>query len=559
MEVVHPDEALTFLLTSLDVTGCSCPVCCSEKNEENSAPECIGCMSGFYLIRYYTMREKPIWEIKKVLEKFCVTLNFGKSNFCKDYINEFGDVMITIVKNTTNTAQEVCSFVYNLKCGNGDVNGHRWHLKIPGGKPPIVQHPVPKENTPKLKVLQITDTHYDPLYKEGTRDVCDDWLCCRVESGKPKINESAAGMWGGWKCDIPEKTLDSFLNHVNSTQGPFDYILWTGDIPAHATWKQTKEESIYMLRSTVKKILKYFPETPIFPALGNHEASPPNLYPSPILNIPEVNSWLYDELARQWSLMLPKSSLKTVKYGAFYVAPVRPNLKIISLNTNFCYSSNWWLILNSTDPGDMLKWFINELKEAEDKNIKVHVIGHIPPGYIDCLKIWGKNFYDIISRFENTVTAQFYGHTHWDEIEIYYDSETSKRPISVGYVGPSLTTFAYGNPGYRIYTIDGDHNETFYDVVDYECWIMNLKKSNIQRKPIWEKLYAAKSDYELNSLLPVDWNKFYERLKTDDDLMEIYDRHYTKDYPYKPKCDHECKRGHLFDIRSGVQYGPPQI
>lgn len=60
------------------------------------------------------------------------------------------------------------------------------------------------------------------------------------------------------------------------------------------------------------------------------------------------------------------------------------------------------------------------------------------------------------------MTAQFYGHTHWDEIEIYYDSETSKRPISVGYVGPSLTTFAYGNPGYRIYTIDGDHNETFY-------------------------------------------------------------------------------------------------
>ena len=49
----------------------------------------LSCL-GFYLIRYYTMREKPIWEIKKVLEKFCVTLNFGKSNFCKDYINEFG-------------------------------------------------------------------------------------------------------------------------------------------------------------------------------------------------------------------------------------------------------------------------------------------------------------------------------------------------------------------------------------------------------------------------------------------------------------------------------------
>lgn len=55
----------------------------------------------------------------------------------------------------------------------------------------------------------------------------------------------------------------------------------------------------------------------------------------------------------------------------------------------------------------MLKWFINELKEAEDKNIKVHVIGHIPPGYIDCLKIWGKNFYDIISRYGKFFSLPF--------------------------------------------------------------------------------------------------------------------------------------------------------
>lgn len=76
--------------------------------------------------------------------------------------------MITIVKNTTNTAQEVCSFVYNLKCGNGDVNGHRWHLKIPGGKPPIVQHPVPKVknkifsstgNDVKKKIFFYRKTH----------------------------------------------------------------------------------------------------------------------------------------------------------------------------------------------------------------------------------------------------------------------------------------------------------------------------------------------------------------------------------------------------------------
>lgn len=47
----------------------------------------------------------------------------------------------------------------------------------------------------------------------------------------------------------------------------------------------------------------------------------------------------------------------------------------------------------------MLKWFIEELKKAEAEKIKVHVIGHIPPGSIDCLKVWEKNFYNIISRY----------------------------------------------------------------------------------------------------------------------------------------------------------------
>ncbi|KAK6619763.1 hypothetical protein RUM43_012528 [Polyplax serrata] len=529
-----------------------------KKQVPDDPPDCLGCVSGVYMVQYYIKKNKTTTEITEILQRLCVALNYGAPDFCRDLAHQMGEVVVTILTNTSNTPHEVCSFVHNIDCGNGDVNGHRWKLKIPGGKPPVVPRPPPKSDTPKLRVLHITDTHYDPLYKEGTKAVCDRWLCCRTECGMALKNESAAGKWGGWKCDIPERTLDSFLQHANSTHGRFDYILWTGDIPSHASWTQTKEESLYMLRSTVGKILKYFPNTPIFPALGNHEGSPPNLYPSPKIGQSQRTSWLYRELARQWSLMVPENTLKTIEFGAFYVAPVRPRLKVISLNTNFCYSSNWWLILNSTDPADMLKWFITELDKAERENVKVHVIGHIPPGSVDCLKIWGNNFYDIISRYENTVTAQFYGHTHTDEIDIYYDSETKQRPVSVGYIGPSVTTFVDGNPAYRIYTIDGDHKDSSYDVVDFEGWIMDLEKSNRDEVAHWKKLYSAKESYGLSSLLPNDWNAFYERLKTDDTLMDTYDRHYWKDSPRRPKCGDECRRSHLFDIRSGVHYGPPQ-
>lgn len=57
-----------------------------------------------------------------------------------------------------------------------------------------------------------------------------------------------------------------------------DYILWTGDLPPHDVWNQTKEENLKVLQETVAQMSDMFPGVPIFPALGNHESSPVNRY-----------------------------------------------------------------------------------------------------------------------------------------------------------------------------------------------------------------------------------------------------------------------------------------
>lgn len=57
----------------------------------------------------------------------------------------------------------------------------------------------------------------------------------------------------------------------------------------------------------------------------------------------------------------------------------------------------------------------------------IQLAGHIPPGDSDCLKVWSENFYKIIDRYEQTITAQFYGHTHTDEFEVFYDAETYSK------------------------------------------------------------------------------------------------------------------------------------
>lgn len=88
-------------------------------------------------------------------------------------------------------------------------------------------------------------------------------------------------------------------------------------------------------------------------------------------------------------------------------------------------------------------------------SLQVHILSHIPPGNGDCWTIFSREFAKIINRFESTVAAQFYGHTHNDEYKIFYDAVQTDRPINVAFVAPSLTTYSNMNPGYRTYTIDG--------------------------------------------------------------------------------------------------------
>jgi sphingomyelin phosphodiesterase len=55
----------------------------------------------------------------------------------------------------------------------------------------------------------------------------------------------------------------------------------------------------------------------------------------------------------------------------------------------------------------------------------------------------------VINRYEKTVAAQFYGHTHFDEFSLFYDEEVPSRPVGVAYIGPSVTPYYDLNPGYR--------------------------------------------------------------------------------------------------------------
>ena len=56
----------------------------------------------------------------------------------------------------------------------------------------------------------------------------------------------------------------------------FDYILWTGDLPGHNVWNQTRSDQLHLLDYLHKLLNQYFPHTPVYSTLGNHESTPVN-------------------------------------------------------------------------------------------------------------------------------------------------------------------------------------------------------------------------------------------------------------------------------------------
>jgi hypothetical protein len=66
---------------------------------------------------------------------------------------------------------------------------------------------------------------------------------------------------------------------------------------------------------------------------------------------------LYEALADSWiKLGLPADTRDSIVRGAFYTTIVRPGLRMISLNMNYCAPENYWLFVNATDPLDQLQW-----------------------------------------------------------------------------------------------------------------------------------------------------------------------------------------------------------
>lgn len=259
--------------------------------------------------------------VGRVASRLCQELRLARPPVCRQAVQLFqGDVVAAWARSVLRPP-EACGLLLGPSCGHWDILGD-WNLSLPAApKPPVRPPSPPPPGAPTARILFLTDLHWDRQYTPGSAAACPDPLCCR---GAPRDGPAVAGFWGSYsKCDLPLHTIDALLaqlpnstSHTSNSTGNgtgFAAAYWTGDIPAHDVWQQSRGDQLRALRTVTALLRARLGGLRVFPAVGNHEATPVNAFPPPYVRGNRSAAWLYDAMAEAWQDWLPPSALHTLR------------------------------------------------------------------------------------------------------------------------------------------------------------------------------------------------------------------------------------------------------
>ncbi|KIK96557.1 hypothetical protein PAXRUDRAFT_825836 [Paxillus rubicundulus Ve08.2h10] len=445
-------------------------------------------------------------------------------------------------------------------------------------------NPLPPPKQPsgeRLKVLHLSDLHIDPRYANGAEANCTSGLCCRenaYNSHSPQTPLLPAPRFGYFLCDSPYSLITAILEAIPPLAGTettgFNFTLFTGDMLAHDPENQQSrafnEYSEVVLFDLFKRMLG---PGPVYATLGNHDSCLPDLASPYSLGgeLGQQFGWLYDHVTALWEHQgwLPAASVETSRaHYAAYMVKRADGLRIISLNTNLWYRSNYFNYINASDPdtSGMMRFLTDELQDAEDAGDRVWIIGHVVSGWdgSDSLLNPTNLFYQIVDRFSPHVIANvFWGHTHEDQVSIFYSNNgtvmNTETAQALSWTGPSVTPLTNLNSGFRVYEIDSVTFEVL-DAYTYKSDVNTFSAldSQVQYGPTFELEYSTRETYGGNIPWPANdplnatwWQHVTEEMETNTTLVEVFNTYQGKSSALISPCTGECVAAKICYIRSG--------
>ena len=431
-------------------------------------------------------------ELVHIAVLFC---SFSKSyEYCDSFLSSYG---IPLLKNVFLRLTNPDNFCHSLGfCLEGEEceDTYDYAIRLLKDKPNKKREPI-DTTAPTLRMLQLTDTHYDPNYRENSSIYCNERLCCH----EPASNYSRirSGKFGSYiNCDTSLNTLTSFAQAAKEFEP--DFIIWTGDNPEHNSAYNSSQEDVYYTTQTIKDTIEeaFGNNITVYPVIGNHEVYPNDLWKP-------GNYRIFEELAEIYKdfFFEDQAYESFSKYGYYTELHNGTNLRIVALNCLYCDAVNHHLLSTThEDAKAEFIWLEKVLREAEKNNEYVYILDHFPINGDFTLYECSKRLRALFDRFEYTIRGYFSGHTHKEDISPVRRYFEPRPIINVNFIAPSLSTNDGGNPSFRIYTIDSNTK----NVIDYEQYRMNLTESNEKREGIWYLSHKATELFNVTDLTEIE-------------------------------------------------------
>jgi len=384
----------------------------------------------------------------------------------------------------------------------------------------------------------ISDLHLDYEYIKGGD--MSNWCHQMVDNNTTtSINSDIVGPAGNYHCDSPSALVESALLAMKRLNPNPDFIVWTGDSAPH--WRDPVPNEDYILnvtKSVFSKLDKLFPSVSIIPALGNHDASPPDQFPqyNPEDKAkPEYYMKFWQQGAYGDHINDTEARENFQKCG-FYSKMVSPSnsskkLKFIVLNTNMYYHDNF---TKGKDPCGQLDWLSSTLDSVDIEKEKVFIVAHVPPGSFerqpglpnfnspeDHKTEINKQFVQIVTdpKYANKISAHLYGHLHTDTFRVFLDRATRREPVGVAFMAGSVTPVVWANgkvvgvnPTIRLMEYS-DLDATMKDYQEYSLDIIKAAKNESVSETVKNKALLVETSSDDSSNLPKSRRKNAKFLK----------------------------------------------
>lgn len=491
-----------------------------------------------------------------VIVGVCKLAKIEDDDVCEGAIGLEGPILAHDLREMTigsRTSQLFCLTIFGL-CQWPDVEPYTVSMSAKPNK----SRPAPSGKSP-IQVVHISDIHVDLSYDTGANYNCTKNICCRpyTAADAPGNTSYPAGKYGEHTCDSPVTLEESLYAAIESHVPDRSFTIFTGDVVEGAVWLVTDTEVTNDLNDAYSR-MKGLGQA--YAVVGNHDSSPVNSFPPAAVDTTITTQWAYDTLSSDWTSWIGATAAAQAdtNFGSYSVL-TSEGLRIISVNTNFWYKQNFWLFeaTMERDPSGQLAWLVGELEAAESAGERVWLMGHMPLGTSDAFHDQSEYFDQIIQRFEATISAVFYGHTHQDEFEIAYSTPAApaaNTAVMASYIAPALTPTS-GNPTFRVYSVD----PVTFAVLDYTVYYTNLSSPTYQGGPVWEKLYSVKEAYgslltppytdPAAELTPAFWHNVTVLFENDDAVFQTWYARRGRDFS-DATCTGTCKTTFLCELRA---------